>query len=151
METHNKNITEDYVSLETAKLLKEKGFNEVCRAFWKDWNGQTMLCHCSRSHVFEWCNNSMLEKNYNDNEETNIAAPTLQMTCKWLREVHNICIYCYNTNNRVKQYGKYEAGASWISDDVSVIFYNSAHSLYADTYEQAIEKVLEYCLTNLID
>ena len=26
-------ITEDYVGFETAKLLKEKGFNECCRAF----------------------------------------------------------------------------------------------------------------------
>ena len=25
------NITEDYVSFETAKLLKEKGFNEKCK------------------------------------------------------------------------------------------------------------------------
>ena len=30
-------ITEDYVSFETAKLLKEKGFDETCRAFWKNW------------------------------------------------------------------------------------------------------------------
>ena len=29
-------ITEDYCSYEVAKLLKEKGFNEPCRAYWDD-------------------------------------------------------------------------------------------------------------------
>jgi len=28
-------ITEDYVSFETAKLLKEKGFDEECYRFWQ--------------------------------------------------------------------------------------------------------------------
>ena len=29
-------ITEDYVSFETAKLLKEKGFNESCYTYYDD-------------------------------------------------------------------------------------------------------------------
>lgn len=29
-------ITEDYVSFETAKLLKEKGFDESCRAVYEE-------------------------------------------------------------------------------------------------------------------
>lgn len=29
-------ITEDYVSFETAKLLREKGFEEVCSANYED-------------------------------------------------------------------------------------------------------------------
>ena len=79
-------ITEDYVSFETAKLLKEKGFDETCRAFWKVWDNHTTICDCSPSHLFEYCHNSMLEQ-YNDDEELNIACPTLQMAMKWLREV----------------------------------------------------------------
>ena len=141
MDTQNRNITEDYVSLEIAKLLKEKGFNEVCRYEYgvPEVDGGYVL-----QEFYQPIQNCELI-------DTAYTAPTLQMACKWLREVHDICVYCYNTNSRCKQYGKYEAGASWISDDVSVIFHNSAHSLYADTYEQAVEEVLKYCLINLID
>lgn len=67
-------ITEDYVSLETAKLLKEKGFD---------------IDEC--------------EVHYDplDNTQYDI---TLQMVMKWLREVHNIHIaftWCssYRGNN----------------------------------------------------
>ena len=134
-------IFEDYVSFETAKLLKQKGFAVPVRTFYNP------------KYRGEKVSNGTALINYNADPEDGselCSAPTLQMACKWLREIHDICVYCYNTNRRTKQYGKYEAGASWISDDVSVIF-NSAHSLYADTYEQAVEAVLKYCLTNLID
>lgn len=135
----SKIITEDYVSFETAKLLAENRFGGICETSYYISN--------------VGCENAVRTGDFAKIRPWRselIAAPTLQMACKWLREVHDICIYCYNANSRTKQYGKYEAGASWISDDVSVIF-NSAHSLYADTYEQAVEAVLKYCLTNLID
>lgn len=57
-------ITEDYVSDETFKLLKEKGFDDSCCRF-----------------VIE------------SDESYYRGAPTLQMAMKWLREVHNIDIF----------------------------------------------------------
>ena len=57
-------ITEDYVSDETFKLLKEKGFDNSCCRF-----------------VIE------------SDETYYRGAPTLQMAMKWLREVHNIDIF----------------------------------------------------------
>ena len=57
-------ITEDYVSNETFKLLKEKGFDDSCCRF-----------------VIE------------SDETYYRGAPTLQMAMKWLREVHNIDIF----------------------------------------------------------
>ena len=138
-------ITEDYVSFETAKLLKEKGFDETCRAFWKDWNNELHLCSCCSSHVFEWCHNSMLEEYYNDNEETNIAAPTLQMVMKWLRKAHDIFIrpnisflypiryyceiFCYGDNLNTQQ-------------DVTTENFKNP--------EEACEAAIKYCLENLI-
>ena len=59
-------ITEDYVSFEVAKLLKEKGF---------DW--------C--------CGNSYL----NEKGVILLPKPTLQMAMKWLREVHRVHIVIY--------------------------------------------------------
>lgn len=142
-------ITEDYVSFETAKLLKEKGFNETCRAFWKDWNGELHLCSCCSNHVFEWCHNSMLE-NYNDNEETNIAAPTLQMAMKWLREKHNLIISVKFTIH------------GWLCDitkifrDSNGFIVNINHGVnddvlpYCDEYEKSCDMAIKYCLENLI-
>lgn len=69
-------ITEDYVSFETAKLLKEKGFNEpTIGIYYKD-------------GTFEYFS---LNK-WNSKFIIPISAPTLQMAMRWLREVHNIHI-----------------------------------------------------------
>lgn len=85
-------MTENYVTFKTAKLLKEKGFDETCRAFWKDWNGEITLFDCNKSQMFDYCNNTTLAV-YNDDEgELNIAAPTVQMANKFLRKRYNIFI-----------------------------------------------------------
>lgn len=66
-------ITEDYVSFNTAKLLKEKGFDEYCGYYSSDgeyWGYRT----------------------YNHRSKDYISAPTLQMAMKWLREAYNITI-----------------------------------------------------------
>lgn len=147
-------ITEDYVSFETAKLLKERGFDETCRAFWKDWNGELHLCSCCSSHVFEWCHNSMLEEYYNDNEETNIAAPTLQMVMKWLREFHGLNIYARGVWKDVEvQYGDWEpavVGYDWFVESLTDNTYSKMSTEPFLTYEQACESAIKYCLENLI-
>lgn len=64
-------ITEDYVSFETAKLLKEKGFNPIeCGMYYSIATG----------------------KRTTELLTSLIACPTLQMAMKWLRELHNIAI-----------------------------------------------------------
>ena len=138
-------ITEDYVSFEVAKLLKEKGFDEICRAFWKVWDNHTTICDCSSSHLFEYCHNSMLEQ-YNDDEELNIACPTLQMAMRWLRENHNIdimiCVVDHSTITMEQDYYFYK------------IMLNRRHkhneSPFYHTYEETAESAIKYCLENLI-
>lgn len=134
-------ITEDYVSFETAKLLKEKGFDGECRAFWKDWNGEIRLCSCNRAHMFDYCHNSMLER-YNDTEETNIAAPTLQMAMKWLREEHKIEIRVIYDNDKRCWYG---ACNPMNESQILLGFGRKCKS-----YEEACEAAIRYCLENLI-
>lgn len=140
----NTNLQEDYVSFETAKLLKEKGFDGEYRAFWKDWKGEIRLCSCNRAHMFDYCSNSML-RIYNGSNELNIAAPTLQMAMKWLRKVHEIFIrpnisflypiryyceiFCYGDNLKTQQ-------------DVTTENFESP--------EEACEAAIKYCLENLI-
>lgn len=81
----SKMITEDYVSFETAKLLKEKGFDE-CTLLSYDKNG----------------NNKDALRPFLESEG-DVRRPTLQMAMKWLREKELvICVvpltfYCGET------------------------------------------------------
>ena len=119
-------ITEDFVSFETAKLLKEKGFPQ------------------NTSHYYEGKN---LWRHYHDEvlPKTEIfAAPTHQMAMKWLREEHNRFIeICTDKAHNFKDiifrpaiYNK-ELYCLWESDNFP-------------TYENACEATIKYCLENLI-
>jgi len=96
-------ITEDYVSFETAKLLKEKGFKEWCRCCYGVavlHNGENIsfdeeceLKDEGRENEIEYVEGGTFYyfNCNNDDEDTNVwAAPTLQMAMKWLREAHNL-------------------------------------------------------------
>lgn len=114
-------ITEDYVSFETAKLLKEKGFVEECTtAYFRE--------NLVDYTLFGFCLGDEL-----------VSAPTLQMAMKWLREVYHIFIRVIQSHieycsceiyyDRTKYYGFRES-------------FNS--------YEEACEAAIKYCLENLI-
>ena len=140
--------TEDYVSFETAKLLKNKGFDEICRAFYKDWNDEINLCDCNRCHCFDYCNNSILE-NYSDKDELNIAAPTLQMTMKWLREVHNLFIMidiCFDDDRERKPGYIFHI---WQTKPPYELLYYHIEKVY-DSPEETCSAAIKYCLEKLI-
>lgn len=141
-------ITEDYVSFETAKLLKEKGFDDVCRAFWKDWYNEKTLCECSPLHCFNYCTNIMLAEKYSNENEINIAAPTLQKAMKWLRERYNLDIFLYHSNLNEKHNSKW-----WfeiIKYPNTVAEHEAGIDEEVDTYEEAAEAAVKYCLEHLI-
>lgn len=81
-------ISEDYVSVETAKLLKEKGFDEECRALYTFWFDEVE--GPKEDRVENW----NIESKY-------FSAPTLQMTRKWLREKHHLHIEIRITNHSI--------------------------------------------------
>lgn len=118
-------IQEDYVSLETAKLLKTKGFNEECDNAY--FNG-TLVDYT----MFGFCIGDEL-----------LSSPTHQMTLKWLREEHECPI---------------EILWHWDADNQQEEWYFQHHMElkpvapveYYDTYEEATEAAIKYCL-NLID
>lgn len=72
-------ITEDYVSFETAKLLREKGFKESTLAYAY---GQDMVAYYSQPRVTDDFKV----------EAGRYPLPTLQMAMKWLRKKFNIVI-----------------------------------------------------------
>ena len=72
-------ITEDYISFEPAKLLKEKGFDEKCRTYYKVFPESRIaaIYHSSEN------------RGVSEDDPNEILCPTLQMAMKWLREAHD--------------------------------------------------------------
>lgn len=132
-------IAEDYVSFEIAKLLKDKGFDEPCRAYWDD---QPKLDVHTLFFSVEPIKNS--ERAGND-----ISCPIHQMAMKWLRKKHNILITIIPQEIKVGIdvlcYGIYR-----ITEDLYQPLYNGKVNNLVDSYEDTIEAALKYSLENLI-
>lgn len=126
-------ITEDYVSFETAKLLKEKEFRELCHGYFRKDNQEDLVeVACGA--------------NWND-EPFFISRPTLQMTMKWLREVHH-CVICitpltFYCGEIVSKWGY----CIWADDNTEV---DEESSPRLESYEEACEAAIKYCLENLV-
>ena len=135
-------ITEDYVSFETAKLLKEKGFDEGCRA---RYGAAGSFSYEKYEVEASGC------KMHNS-----ILAPTLQMAMRWLREVHGVTIVI-DTNDIWLGKGNrfywckiyYKMG-----DRIEIKWYSDPSKpkdiLRYQTYEQACEAAIKYSIENLI-
>jgi hypothetical protein len=124
-------ITEDYVSFETAKLLKEKGFDEGCRA------------HYGTAGSFSY---EKYKVEASECEMHNaILAPTLQMAMKWLREVHNIVC-----NIDIESRNFYYYSIFIIRSSIEAQYQLTSQKPYFETYEQACKAAIKYCLENLI-
>lgn len=125
-------IIEDYVSFETAKLLKEKGFS-VPSFNYKDW----MCCMYDENGKIHW---GVYDSNW-------YARITLQMAMKWLRDFHNLSIEVYRT--ACGYVGCIVAIPS--GTDIKFLKYNgddSASGQYTK-WEYACEASIKYCLENL--
>ena len=133
-------ITEDYVSFETAKLLKEKGFDAEC-------NYEYGVPVVEQGYVLQMFfkpikNSELIDEAY--------AAPTLQMAMKWLREVHHK--HCHVSLDYVL--GWY---IQIVDTQETVYVYDYEEmKIYPDqdygfnSYEEACESAIKYCLENLI-
>ena len=142
-------ITEDFVSFETARLLKEKGFDIYVRSYYQKYEYKTKE---------ELITNDALW-NYNISS-FRYSAPTLQMAMKWLREVHKLFITIEIKGDPRKQdfiYFKWSV-AKYSSAQINRIDngldkpedYWIAPYEEDETYERACEAGIKYCLENLI-
>ena len=137
-------ITEDYVSFETAKLLKEKGFNEHCFCI------NYPLPEGGNHNIIlpNLLNNSMIpftdEYKFCRYKEDFITIPTLQMVMKWLREVYNIAI---NIGWGEVFEDKFQWWCIILNLKNGTILRESE---YYATYEETCESAIRYCLENLI-
>ncbi len=132
-------ITEDYVSFETAKLLKEKGFgfDAYVRSYYEKDKYRTKEEFSTNNELW----------NYNISR-FRYSAPTLQMAMKWLREVHHIAISLYVFNRDLP----IEEDNIIYTCDIATANMSSkeGHLRLAGSYEQVCEAAIKYCLENLI-
>lgn len=127
-------IGEDYVSYETAQLLKSKGFDELCYACYEYFSsGVTMYS----GWPFEYKGEPV------HNTNNRVKCPTLQMAMKWLRETHNCVI-------NVNYIDFLEHGEVW---SYTIINKSTFAEYYKDTensYKLACEEAIKYCLEKII-
>jgi len=128
------NTHESYVSIETAKLLKEAGF---------DWYCEMVYCNDDPAII----DNSHCPCNWNSCDN-NYSAPTLSVAQKWLRDTKTHDVYVFPTTNikreNVYQYGiKCPKGTLWVPGQPSTAMY--------DTYEESFEEGIKKCLTIILN
>ena len=123
-------INEDYVSFETARLLKEKGFE-------------------GRMHTFYTEEGTEMESAYVvPSNFSPIYRPTLQMAMKWLREVHHLHISIemgFDVDNH--QYFFFVPSVCKFSSKTGE-YQTPFGETEFDTYEEAAEAAIKYCLKN---
>lgn len=139
-------VTEDYVSFNTACLLKDKGFDQKCEKVYMQGELKSASC-CMEGESSVDREDIRLAANYENWIEYTqgdyaVLAPTLNIALKWLREVHKIHITVY-------PYGEHSCDNYQFD-----IYKNREYLLSKDegymTNEQATEAAIKYCLENLV-
>lgn len=131
-------LTEQYCNFDTARLLKEKGFDEPI---------ETLIT--PKGEVYFLDTNAISRQQHIKikNSEINIysrdvCCPTQQMILAWLRKVHNlhiiICVDDLDWSYQIVNF-KNKLDVQYIKD---LAGFNS--------YENAADAAIEYCLTKLI-
>lgn len=123
-------ITEDYISFETAKLLKEKGFNESCIYVYR---------HDGSEDIWDA-----------DKEDIAYQKPTLQTVMKWLREVHHYYIQVMLDSWACGGHLGYYVVIQKTDSDFEMMLQDAVDEVFYQTYEEACEAAIKYCLENLI-
>ena len=126
-------MTEGLVTLETAKLLKDKGF---------DWKCEHII-GCNKVITKYDLPQSMSCCTEIDNESVEFLCPTLYIAQKWLRETKNLHIEIYrNTCGYGYAIVKADSG-TWMEDDN---FKGPNDGGNWDTYEEALEAGIKEAL-----
>ena len=124
-------IGEQFVSFDTAKMLKEAGFDVPCFNQYTD-RGTVWHCDCPENFNKSQCATS---------------CPTQALAARWLRDVHKIHVYAIQTNlpYTEPQTTKWEWG--YVIDKIDDPNSNVATcEMYFASYEAAFEAGIAKCL-----
>lgn len=137
--------TEDYVSLEVAELLKEKGFDEYCRFVYNAGvlrSVASLDCHWNEGY------GELIEEKQNSDfgkYDNAISAPTLQMARKWLEEKKRLYVNVWAEPKDAE------------NDDFRIVYRlqvfdgkTNYGTFEFPSREKACEAGIRFCLENLI-
>ena len=129
-------MTDTIVSFETAKLAKEKGFDEPCYD-----------CYNPHGMRFSngWCeyiydNGIEIPFDNEDIKEKDILAPTQSLLQKWLREIYSIDVYVAPRINSVT--GIREYWATLFTIDCSMTISTDTHKSFEEVLEEGLYRAL---------
>lgn len=124
-------MTEELVTLKTAKILKEKGFNEFCKNIIND-NGKIM---------------ETVYRTSNDLPKSFYSCPTQSIAQKWLREIRGVYVYVEPViGKRWKlsfcDFNVPTEESDWMENEINK---GNGYKVYV-TYEEALEAGLQEAL-----
>lgn len=124
-------MTEELVTLKTAKILKEKGFNEFCKDIIND-NGKIM---------------ETVYRTNNDLPKSFYSCPTQSIAQKWLREIRGVYVYVEPViGKRWKlsfcDFNVPTEESDWMENEINK---GNGYKVYV-TYEEALEAGIQEAL-----
>lgn len=152
METEDDGI----VKFDTARIAREKGFDEPCSFLHYTWLGRTELLDNIDKITNSQCIKALQEDNLND--IVWVTAPSQTILQKWLREKHNIDVSVnpYGeidiTDVEAKLVKKYTYrvdnwNVQWSVHDGTGLVMPEHYHLEGDNYEEVFELGLQKALT----
>ena len=130
-------IEESYVSFDTAKMLKEAGFDVPCRSYYELEDGEIVRKDCIRPY------------DHNCFEDTVCSRPTQALAARWLREVHDTFVKMERVGSFDGKEFRFYWSYSLIS--VSTACLKSISGGRYDSYEEALEVGITKCLEQIIE
>lgn len=133
------------IKFETAKLAKEKGFNERVHYFYKvKSENDVELYGCTRKQLVGFKGYVPIYhkvRDYHTNKEKlnaklyRCSAPTQSLLAKWLREKHNIHLIAYKNINI--------DGYDWCFITTDGITNINSYKTYEEAYEIGLQEALK--------
>lgn len=143
---------EEFVNIELAIKLKEKGFKEECLTYYDAIDNVGLLYNTQYTNDLSPCQYTDLLQSHNtdvavcqsDDSEYCVDAPTISQVLKWLRDEKKL--YITPSDILIEDNMKWD----FQIDDLNTsdIIYES-HLIY-NSYEEAVIAGIEYVLNNLI-
>lgn len=147
---------EDFVPFELAVKLKEKGFKELCLAYYDVLDNVGILYNTQYTDDFSPCQYTDLLFSHNsgegkqtDDSEYCVDAPTISQVLKWLRKEKDMYIEIFLYNGT---YSYIVKSITKISEDdyFHQCLNEDTTDMEYENYEDATLAGIEYALDNLI-
>ena len=132
--------TEDYVSFEVAKLLKEKGFDENTPVTYFIGDDKPRAC----------VEGEMIYHKKIESDTHLIACPTIQMAMKWLREEKHYYIQVMLDSWACGGHIGYYVVIQKTDSNFEMMLQDVFDEVFYKTPEEACETAIKYCLEKLI-